>query len=240
MTTRKETIEEYANRIDKKGSFTGKSILVSITNEHWIHKEVVRCLLSLQQDKRYRLRIIMPSRKPYENNLHHIVNDFMAGDYDFWLNIDSDNPPMNNPLDLVELDKDIMGYPTPVWHFTNKETGERPVYENAYKYVPKDDAYAEWPIKDGLQRVDAVGTGCILISRRVFERDVMRLAPFSRELNFDGTVERGNDISFCERATQEGFEIYAHYGYRCRHYTKLELHEVAKAFYELYEGKING
>ena len=217
-----------------------QKVLISVPNTGNIHKLVSSALLKLIQERRYDLNIIQPTHNPYENNLHHIVNDFMEGDYDFWLNIDSDNPPLSNPLDLVELNKDIIGLPTPVWHFTGKIKGERPVYENAYKYIPDKDAYTEWSIKEGLQRVDAVGTGCILISRRVFKRDVMRLAPFSRKCNFDGTVERGNDISFCERATSQGFEIYAHYDYRCQHFNELELHEVMRAFYELYEGKING
>ena len=138
-----------------------QKVLVSVPNVGTIHKMVSFALLKLIQDKRYKVNIIQPTHNPYENNLHHIVNDFMAGDYDFWLNIDSDNPPMANPLDLIELNKDVMGLPTPVWHFTGKTKGERPIYENAYKYVPESDAYKEWPVKEGLQRVNAVGTGCL-------------------------------------------------------------------------------
>jgi hypothetical protein len=156
-----------------------------------------------------------------------------GGEYDFWLNIDADNPPMSNPLDLVELDRDIIGCPTPVWHFTGKKPGERPFYENAYKFVSKEDGYTEWSDKVGLQKVDAVGTGCLLISRRVFLDPEMRKAPFNRTYNEDGTVERGNDIAFCERATKQGFEIFAHYNYRCQHFNELELHEVVRAFHEM-------
>lgn len=213
-----------------------KKILVSVPNTGWIHKCVCFVTDRLLFDTRYKVTIIRPTHNPYENNLHHIVNDFMLGNYDFWLNIDSDNPPMSNPLNLIELNKDIIGLPTPVWHFDGKIKGERPIYENVYKYIPEQDAYMEWPIKEGLQKVDAVGTGCLLISRRVFENSVMRLAPFERKLNMDGTVERGNDISFCERSLKNKFKIYAHYGYRCQHFNNLELHEVAKAFYELYKG----
>lgn len=212
-------------------------ILVSVPNTGSIHKLVSLATNKLLMDKRYACNIIYPTHNPYENNLHHIVNDFMAGDYDFWLNIDSDNPPEANPLDLVTYDLDVIGLPTPVWHFTGKTKGERPIYENAYKYVPSEDAYTEWPDKVGLQRPDAVGTGCVLYSRRVFENPEMRKAPFQRIWNADGTVERGNDISFCERATKQGFLIFAHYDYRCKHFCELELHEVARAFHELYKGK---
>lgn len=217
-----------------------QKILISVPNVGTIHKLVNFATDRLLMERRYQTTIIRPTHNPYENNLHHIVNDFMAGDYDFWLNIDADNPPMANPLDLIELNKDIIGLPTPVWHFTGKTKGERPIYENAYKYVPEQDAYTEWPVKNGLQKVDAVGTGCVLISRRVFENTEMRKAPFQRTWNGDGTVERGNDISFCERAIKNNFEIYAHYDYKCQHFVNLELHEITKAFYELYEGKLNG
>ena len=179
----------------------------------------------------------MPSNKPYENNLHHIVNDFMAGDYDFWLNIDSDNPPMHNPLDLVELDKDIIGLPTPIWHYegTNQKKGERPIYENVYKYIEKNDAYAEWQEKDGLQKVDSVGTGCFLVARRVFENPEMRKAPFQRTFNEDGTVNKGNDMAFCDRLRKNGFSIYANFNYRCDHFCENSLIETSNAFKNLYE-----
>lgn len=174
------------------------------------------------------MKFEFPSNKPYENNLHHIVNAFMAGDYDFWLSMDADNPPQNNPLDLVELDKDIIGLPTPIWHYTQKPK-ERPIYWNAYDYVPGKGAYREHQTRKGLQRVDAIGTGCFLISRRVFEDPEMRNGPFTRKLNLDGTVDRGNDISFCERARERGFEIYCHFDYPCNHFSEVELNEVSQA-----------
>jgi hypothetical protein len=212
-----------------------KKILVSIPNTGTIHKLVSIAVNKILMDNRYSVNVIYPTHNPYENNLHHIVNDFIGGEYDFWLNIDSDNPPMKNPLDLVEYNLDVVGLPTPVWHYTGEIKNERPVYENGYKYIQDKDAYTEWSNKDGLQRVDAVGTGCVLYARRVFENTEMRKAPFQRKLNIDGTVDKGNDISFCERARANGFLIFAHYGYRCMHFSELELHEVMKAFYELYK-----
>lgn len=211
-----------------------KSVYVAVPTEGNIHKLVSLALLKMQHDTRYRLRIAHPSHSPSDNNRHHIFNDFLAGGEDYLLMIDSDNPPINNPLDLIEMDRDIMGFPTPVWHFTGKIKGERPIYENVYKYVPDEDAYTEWPIKDGLQKVDAIGTGCILIARRVLEHPGMRKGANQRTLNEDGTVNKGGDIMFCETARQCGFNVYAHYNYRCQHFVELELQEVARAFGELY------
>lgn len=174
----------------------------------------------------------MPSRKPYVNNLHHILNDVLKYDYDFWLNIDSDNPPIENPLDLVVLNKDLIGLPTPIWHFTDKKTGERPVYWNAYDYVEEKDAYSEHKEKTGLQRVDAVGTGCFLAHRRIFEGIE---APFMRKWHKDGTVHKGNDMAFCERIREKGHEIYCHYDYPCDHFSELSLLENNRAWREAYE-----
>jgi hypothetical protein len=211
-----------------------KKILVTVPNTGWIHKHVSLVTNKILMDTRYDCNLIYPTHNPFENNLHHIINDFIAGGYDYWLSIDSDNPPMNNPLDLIELDKDIMGLPTPVWHFTGKKKGERPYYENAYKYVPEEDAYGEWKNKTGLQEVDAIGTGCFILSRRVFDNSEMRKGCFVRKLNPDGTVNKGNDLSFCERAREQGFKIFAHFDYRCQHFNELELNEVAHAMHQMY------
>jgi len=216
-----------------------KKVLVSFPtspSHPYLHKGVVFVSWKLLADHRYKIIPIIPTHNPFENNLHHIVNDFINGNYDFWLSIDADNPPMRNPLDLVELDLDIVGFPTPVWHFTGKEPkGERPIYWNAYDYVSKKGACKEHDIKNGLQKVDAIGTGCFLIARRVFLNEEMRKGVFQRQLNSDGTVNKGNDISFCEKAKENNFEIYAHYDYPCMHFCNLELNEVVRAFNNLYE-----
>lgn len=209
-------------------------ILVSLPNTGWIHKRVFASAVGLLRDGRHQVDVITPTHNPYENNLHHIVNEVIQKECDYWISIDSDNPPMKNPLDLIELDMDIIGLPTPVWHFEDKVKGERPIYYNAYDYVG-EEGYKEHMPRDGLQHVDAVGTGCFVIARRVFEHPRMRKAPFQRQYNDDGTVHKGNDISFCERATSCGFDVWCHYDYPCMHFKELELNEVVRAFRGVYE-----
>lgn len=202
---------------------------ISIPTTGWVHKHVAMTACRLSQDPRCG-QLIFPTHRPFENNLSHIVNQWMdESDEDFWLSFDADNPPMRNPLELMELDLDIIGCPTPVWHYTG-QPGERPIYWNAYDYVPKEDGYRPHEPMEGLQKVEAIGTGCFLVHRRVFENPEMRKSPFMRTWNEDGTVHKGNDIAFCERARNCGFEIWAHYDYPCRHFVELELTEVARAF----------
>lgn len=191
-------------------------------------------LLRLIQDGRYRVTVELPSRRPYVNNLHHIVNQFREGGFDFWLSVDADNPPSGNPLDLVASDLDLVGFPTPIWHYTGKP-GERPVYWNGYDYCNDVDAYIEHHPRQGLQRVDAIGTGCFLVARRVFEHPDLTHGAFFRTWNKDGTVRKGNDLAFCDRARRAGFEIWCHYDYPCNHYCELDLDSVVGGMRGLYE-----
>ncbi len=209
-----------------------KKVYITVPCQHWIHKRVVKCLILLHADKRYDIRMEWPSHRPYENNLHHIVKEFVRNDCDYWLSIDSDNPPRRNPLDLVELNLDIVGLPTPIWHYVGKD-GERPIYWNAYDYDDGTDAYREHQVRDGLQPVDAIGTGCFMAARRVFEHPEMQKGVFNRQLHPDGTVHKGNDISFSERARALGFSIWCHFDYPCDHFSEIELNQVSEAIQRL-------
>jgi hypothetical protein len=211
-------------------------VLLTIPNEHWVHAQVMATALTmLLTDPRYAVTLDLPAQRPYENNQHHIVVKFLDGGYDAWLSIDADNPPLRNPLDLVELDLDVVGLPTPIWHWTGKP-GERPIYWNGYDWDATAGAYREHPTREGLQEVDAVGTGCFLVARRVFEKPDLQEGAFVRELYPDGRVKFGNDLSFCRRVKAAGFRIWCHYGYPCRHVQEVDLHDVALAMKGLQHG----
>ncbi len=206
-------------------------VLVSVCNNPpWIHKRVVFVLLKLQQDPRYQVTIILPTWKPYEQALNRVVKDMceVYKDHDFWLNIDADNPPINNPLDLVELDKDVIGLPTPVWHDAVK--GDQPYYYNAL--VEKEGTEGWKPaIGEGLTEVDVVGSGCMLIHRRVIK--TVKRPLFMREYDEDGIVDKGHDYLFCEKAQSCGFKVWTHFGYPCEHYVENDLHSQINAFHRV-------
>lgn len=207
-----------------------RKILVSIPNTGHIHKRCVFALLKLQQDPRYQVTTILPTWRPFEHNLNRIVRDMreVYKDHDFWLTFDADNPPTNNPLDLVELNKDIIGLPTPVWH--DKVKGDQPYY---YNVLNKKDGTDGWTpaIGEGLTEVDVVGSGCMLIHRRVLE--TVKRPLFMREYDEDGIVEKGHDYLFCEKAQSVGFKVWTHFGYPCEHYVETDLLSQIRAFNEM-------
>ena len=203
-----------------------KSVYVTVPNGNgWIHKSVHFATLKILSDRRYKVRHDCPTNRPYVDNLHACLNDFLDGGEDYWLSMDDDNPPKRNPLDLVALDLDLVGFPTPVWH--SAKVGDTPYYFNALDKVA--DGWIPHKETEGLQEVDAIGSGCFLVSRRVCEA-LKDTQPFMRRWRRDGRVDTGCDYAFCERVQNAGFQIHAHYDYHCEHFCELPLIEVINAF----------
>jgi hypothetical protein len=77
-----------------------KKVLISFPNTGWIHKLVFIAATKLLSDNRYQSTLIVPTHNPYENNLHHIRNDFIKGGYDYWLNIDASGLGMRTYISM--------------------------------------------------------------------------------------------------------------------------------------------
>ena len=207
------------------------SVYVTVPNgDGWLHKHVHFVICRILGDGRYKIRHDCPTHSPYVQNLTKCMWDFLNGGEDYWLSMDTDNPPQNNPLDLIDYDCDLVGCPTPVWH--SEVIGDRPFYLNALD--KKDDGFTPHEPAEGLQQVDAIGSGCFLVARRVMDtlKDQM---PFMRTWGSDGLVKMGGDYTFCGKVKEAGFKIWAHYDYVCRHFNEVELLEVIKAFGAMYE-----
>lgn len=204
------------------------SVYITVPNGNgWLHKLVHFAICKILADHRYQIRHDCPTHSPYVNNLHHCMEDFLGGGENYWLSIDTDNPPINNPLDLVKYDCDLIGLPTPVWH--NAVKGDRPWYFNALDWDKEVQAYRPHESCEGLQEVDAIGSGCFLVARRVILK-LKDQQPFMRIWNSDGTVEMGGDYSFCRKVKKAGFRVWAHYDYLCHHFNELNLLEMIRAF----------
>lgn len=201
-------------------------VLLSVTNTGWIHKLVVRTIMPILSDSRYCVRYIDPTWVPYENSLNRIAKDVVDQGWDYWLNIDSDNPPTKNPLDLIELDLDVVGLPTPTYKAMGNN--EWPICWNAVDWLESDGGYREHPEKTGLQQVDAVGSGCMIVSRRVLEG--VEAPWFVRETDEFGRATFGPDFTFCRKVIENGFSIWANYDYPCQHINEIELIEGIKHF----------
>lgn len=190
-----------------------------------VSRHVVLRLLQIQSDDRYQVDFSFPSYVPSEACRSHALGAFLEGDYDYWLSIDADNPPSRNPLDLVELDLDIVGCPTPVWQYSGGEIGLPTLIWNAYQ-VDDDGNHLPYRMGEGIQEVGAIGTGCFVAARRLFERWELLGSPFARHWASDGTIDLGSDLAFCQRIRRSGQKIWVHWDHICSHYSPINLLEV--------------
>jgi len=182
-------------------------VYLAILNEGWVRCEHISTVLMLLGTPTIKLHIENPAISwgiPITQNRNKIVKRFLETDADFLLMFDDDVIPQFNPAEAVFYDRDVLGLPT------RRRTGQRlewviyakhPALENRYSAIDLDKVKTD----ADLLGVDAVGTGAILIKRKVLEK--VR-APFIDVFDDDGIRKLGQDLNFCKRASEAGFKIF--------------------------------
>lgn len=209
-------------------------VMLSVPNTGWMHKLVHMTVLNIIMDthKRFGDQIELvhtcPTWNPYEHNMHRIIADMLDQGFDFLISIDSDNPPKRNPIELVFNDLDVVGCPTPIWHNDKSKPCDRPFLWNVMDWDQDGEGFREHDAGNGgLHQVDAVGSGCIVIARRVLEAVKH---PWMRRYDERGIVEMGGDFSFCLKAKEAGFTIWADYDYPCDHLKEIPMLEMIESW----------
>ena len=129
--------------------------------------------------------------------------------YDYFLSLEQDVIP---PVDVIEQllvhHKDVISGLVFTQYEIKGEKKIKPLLwgfsdaEDRMRFM--DDAVAQ----PGLYRIKACGLGCILISRRVFEKISFRL--YDNKSTFD-------DIPFCDDCHTNGITLFADTHVKCRH-----------------------
>jgi len=191
-------------------------ILIALPTGHeeGIHHQVVGTLCQiLLRNKEHEINTYVSAMRGIGEHRNVIVKEFLKGDYDFLLMIDNDNPPPANVLDLVALDKEVIGLPTPI--NMNYIKGLNDIYWNVFKN--------DYPIKEagqGLQEVEMVGSGVMLIRRDVLEKIKH---PFTTIRNSEDLRIVGTDAAFCQRCKEHDVKIWTHWDFKCRHFKTIDL-----------------
>lgn len=190
----------------------------------WIHHATVIAIIHYWAAKEKTIDLTFQKHTPVEFSRNKIAKMTLDDGYSHVLMLDDDTVPIKDPLELLEHDPDIVICPTPMYK-GRRETilaGGFPIVWNVFDYDKLQVRWHEHQMEEGLQEIDAGGTGCFLIARRVLEHPAMK-HPFSRCWDEDGMVTVGSDIHFCHRAKEAGFKIWTHSDYVCRHYKELEI-----------------
>lgn len=177
---------------------------------------------------------IIIERQMIELARNRIVFEAINNNFTHVLMVDDDNPIPPDTLEkMLDDDKDIVIAPImsrnpnqngghDLCAFYKEEVAGIKLYNNIEQF--KDDGY--------LHKIDAGGTGCILIKIDVLKKlfDIYKDRVFERTRDFfekpimvDGKeyTERtmSEDVQFCERAIDNGFEIWLDSRIRPTHIT---------------------
>lgn len=191
-------------------------VFVGIPMTGWIRHELARSIISMTHDGRYLLEVMFSVDRPTPSNCNRIVKQFLEGDADYLLIAGSDTSPYANPLDLVELDLDVVAMACPIW----RPTGSPPIVMNA---TPADGRETV-SLDDGLVEVTQASASVMLVARRVLEHpDVGPGGPFAYEYDEDGLHVVSDDIIFFRKARAAGFKIWVSMDHLCGHVKEMDI-----------------
>lgn len=214
-------------------------VLIGVLNQGEIRTELAVRLLQI--NRQYpgfgRVDITFSEHKPTDNNRNMLVRRMLDEGYDYLVMCDSDTVFQRNPLELIAYDPDVAGLATPIYNV--KRNAAHPIYWNVGDYNGENWNPLILTGDEGLVEVGAVGTGCIIVARRVFEHPDMQ-APFMRAWSEDGIVVRGSDFEFCQRARAAGFKIYVDTRYVADHLKVTSLLRQWSQSNDPYRFSLNG
>lgn len=196
---------------------------VAVLHMGWIRHETALALMAMLCDPRHHVLVCFSSSSPQASNHNLAVKRFLERQppSDFLMIMGDDAAPMANLLDLVDEDLDIVGFPHPVGRW--KTSPAAPIQWNIV--LTDEDGQeisAELDTARGTIEVEGIGSGAMLIARRVLEHPALR-APFLDLYDEDGVKTVSEDLNFCRRAREAGFKVYAALGHLCGHIKEVDL-----------------
>ena len=200
-----------------------KTVYIAVLTGGVIRKEVNQFLLKLfaKPETRFNILIRHEYDSPVDSCRNKIALHFLESNADYLLMIDDDQIIHQSPLDLIEDDPDVVGQPTPIFR---PDITDHPFAWNLW-IEDENGNHKRGVIQADRGRfveVAAIGTGVMLIARRVLEHPDMR-APFLTSFKPDGSRDAGEDVTFCHRARAAGFKVYAAMDQICGHVKPIDL-----------------
>jgi len=193
---------------------TKLKVLLAVPTAGSIDHRLVPHIVTMCKDRRYDVELFISWMIGNEANRNAITKHFLKGTWDYLLMIDTDQEPLENPLDMLQHDKDVMSMPTII--------NMNGLMWNIYDRCDDLDSTVEARTEryEGIERVYATGTGCVLIKRKVLETLKHPFSPH-RDDNDHRLVTQ--DIVFSMRCAEAGFEIWAEWDRVMRHFKEVDL-----------------
>ena len=199
-----------------------KRIFIAVPNMGTIIPELATNLIQWTHDPRYEVKIFMPKNiQPMDCARNSIVKEFLELDFDYLFWIDDDVTCAPDTLHkLIEHDKDIVSAAPFCMQY---EGGETFPYVAAVRF----NEHKKYKLHHGkgLEKVDAIGGGCILYKRKVYEAKELE-RPYEFTYHRDGTRSVTCDFNVHEKAHKAGFETWVDFGLLCSHFKEVDLKQI--------------
>lgn len=183
--------------------------------------------------------------KPADYARNKIVSDFLSdGSFSRLWFIDSDILPKKECMKLLISEDDIVGGTYDIWGGYKKE---EPVRATRTAYVDGVEQKGWIPVPvpaDGFYNVDAIGTGMMIIRKRVLADERMWIggekgAVFQNIYGPMRNIEISEDLDFCRRAKSFGYTVVAHGAINVGHVKTVNVADIV-AYAETESAKHGG
>lgn len=185
-------------------------------------------------EKRYEGRVKLVYPEVFVGRIFHdharnaFVESFLQSSCDILWFLDSDVVPPENVLDLVVQHGEkwkLAGAPYPVW-MTVPGFETQQVNFTVYKKGETGKFHAAKIPESGTEFVDGIATGCIFIKREVIEKLSKPYFEFKYNSESRDIIE-GEDLGFCHKVNNLGYQFFTDYSMLCHHYKKVSLLDVS-------------
>lgn len=202
------------------------SVALTVATTGTLRRETAASVVATSRNPNYRVTISFLNDRPYESAMNRAAADIISVGFDWWLHLDSDQYWRSDPLESISHDKDLIGFPAPIFH-PGGGPGSPAMCFNAWHLLdPEDDTRVKAAEANGkMQRVDVIGSGSFLVHVPTLSEAAIP-APFARRYDVNGVVDRGPDVEFCRKWREAGLQIWADFSCVCGHFNTIDLLEV--------------
>lgn len=221
-----------------------KKVFIYIPNLGTIHPQLTNALMIWYRQQHPDYEIMLPEMPsgmlPLGNARSQCVKWFLEKSNDpddrIWF-IDNDIiPPLDALNKLLAHDKDIVG--ALCFMMKPNDNGMIVPVPVSMRYNENKE-YVVYFDGKGLTEVDALGGGCIMSKRKVFEKiseDGNSLYDF--HYYPDGTLSLVGDFNYCQSAQKSGFKIFVDFDTICEHYKEIGLKSINNLLLEMQRGNV--
>lgn len=191
-------------------------VFLAIPNTGWIHAELVSRIIFWLRN--YKVYLYAPTGLrpiPYARN--HCVEEFQKSDCSHLWFVDSDTVPPQHALEAL-LSAQVAAV-SGVVHQMRRDTEGDGLVKRVGMVMRRNEAgHLKAAGGEGVELIDACGSGCIMFDRGVFEEIQF---PWYEE-RIEGNV-RGSDLILCEKLADAGIKLHAHFGVVCVHRKEIDF-----------------